>query len=108
MKWTDEKIKILCKRIDEGVTYNEISKELGTTYAAISNKVSKLKNIESKNVNFTKWTFGEIEQLISMKKNGMTYLQISEKLDRSVSSIEAMLKRQRKKFTSLDQNELIS
>ena len=28
----------------------------------------------------------------------MTYLQISEKLDRSVSSIEAMLKRQRKKI----------
>ena len=48
MKWTDEKIKTLCKRIDEGVTYNEISKELGTTYAAISNRVSKLKILKAR------------------------------------------------------------
>ena len=68
MKWTEEKIKILRLKVEDGITYSEIAKELGTTYGAISSKIRGLKDLRSKNRDFEIWSKEDINKLLVLKK----------------------------------------
>ena len=74
MKWTEEKIKILRLRVEEGIIYSEIAKEFGTTYGAISSKIRGLKDLKSKNRDFEIWSKEDIDRLLILKKEAGCFL----------------------------------
>lgn len=120
MKWTEEKIKILRLKVEDGITYSEIAKELGTTYGAISSKIRGLKDLRSKNRDFEIWSKEDINKLLVLKKEGKTPLEISKIIsNRSPQAIESKLKNLRKrnidiprcerlnKFSTINWNEIL-
>ena len=120
MKWTEEKIKILRLKVEDGITYSEIAKELGTTYGAISSKIRGLKDLKSKNRDFEIWSKEDINKLLVLKKEGKTPLEISKIIsNRSPQAIESKLKNLRKrnidiprcerlnKFSTINWNEIL-
>lgn len=86
-RWTDEEVGKLCELIDSGVSDEEIGKLMGRTTTGIRKKRLSLgfKTIKASHGDY--WTDEEDEELIRLNNEGASHKKMSEKLNRTSSSI---------------------
>ena len=89
-KWSEKEIIFLKKMVKRGIELEEISKNIsGRSQEAIRKKIRSLDlSLEDVSTNSgRKWTEGEIMRLAVYLEDEHSYKYISEKLNRSVSSV---------------------
>lgn len=105
MVWTEAELKQLIDMRNSGYSIQAIAQALGRTEESISSKLKKyrksgiVKKYDAKDIRKSKrtWTDEEIQQLINLKNEGLTYKKIAQKLNKTRDSVHSMYKQLKKK-----------
>ena len=86
--WTEERITELIDLHGQGLIYEEIAQIMGTNKNAVQSKVKTLvdRGILESRISMINWTDDELEQLMKLKKQGKTWVEISDVLGRGANA----------------------
>ena len=93
--WTKERIKTLIELYEQGLIYEDIAAQMGTTRSAVNSKLSRLvrDGVITHRAPIDQLEQEDIDRLVEMKKKGMTIGEISDVLGKSKKSCYAAWRR---------------
>ena len=95
--WTDERIRVLINLHGQGVIYEDIAKQLGTTRGAVSSRVKRLidDGVLEPRDDREHWTKEDIDLLIELKSKGLSNGEISDRIGKSPKACAEQFRRQK-------------
>ena len=95
--WTDERIRVLINLHGQGVIYEDIAKQLGTTRGAVSSRVKRLidEGVLEPRDDRDHWTQEDVDLLIELKSKGLSNGEISDRIGKSPKACVEQFRRQK-------------
>ena len=95
--WTDERIRVLINLHGQGVIYEDIAKQLGTTRGAVSSRVKRLidEGVLEPRDDREHWTQEDIDLLIELKSKGLSNGEISDRIGKSPKACAEQFRRKK-------------
>ena len=95
--WTDERIRVLINLHGQGVIYEDIAKQLGTTRGAVSSRVKRLidEGVLKPRDDRNHWTQEDIDLLIELKSKGLSNGEISDRVGKSPKACAEQFRRKK-------------
>ena len=95
--WTDERTRVLINLHGQGVIYDDIAKQLGTTRGAVSSRVKRLidEGVLEPRGDREHWTQEDINLLIELKSKGLSNGEISDRIGKSPKACVEQFRRQK-------------
>ena len=95
--WTDERIRVLINLHGQGVIYEDIAKQLGTTRGAVSSRVKRLidEGVLEPRDDRDHWTQEDIDLLIELKSKGLSNGEISDRIGKSPKACAEQFRRKK-------------
>ena len=95
--WTDERTKVLINLHGQGVIYEDIAKQLGTTRGAVSSRVKRLidEGVLEPRDDREHWTQEDIDLLIELKQKGLSNGEISDRIGKSPKACAEQFRRKK-------------
>ena len=95
--WTDERIRVLINLHGQGVIYEDIAKQLGTTRGAVSSRVKRLidDGVLEPRDDREHWTQEDINLLIELKSKGLSNGEISDRIGKSPEACAEQFRRKK-------------
>ena len=95
--WTDERTRVLINLHGQGVIYDDIAKQLGTTRGAVSSRVKRLidEGVLEPRGDREHWTQEDINLLIELKQKGLSNGEISDRIGKSPKACAEQFRRKK-------------
>ena len=95
--WTDERTRVLINLHGQGVIYDDIAKQLGTTRGAVSSRVKRLidEGVLEPRDDREHWTQEDIDLLIELKQKGLSNGEISDRIGKSPKACAEQFRRKK-------------
>ena len=95
--WTDERIRVLINLHGQGVIYEDIAKQLGTTRGAVSSRVKRLidEGVLEPRDDRDHWTQEDVDLLIELKSKGLSNGEISDRIGKSPKACAEQFRRKK-------------
>ena len=95
--WTDERTRVLINLHGQGVIYDDIAKQLGTTRGAVSSRVKRLidEGVLEPRDDRDHWTQEDVDLLIELKSKGLSNGEISDRIGKSPKACAEQFRRKK-------------
>lgn len=95
--WTDERTRVLINLHGQGVIYEDIAKQLGTTRGAVSSRVKRLidEGVLEPRDDRDHWTQEDVDLLIELKSKGLSNGEISDRIGKSPKACAEQFRRKK-------------